>query len=138
MAAAISHADNHRIAGFKSATLGGADFLDRAGNLMADQHGHPARDSAFDDFIVGVAHTACLDLDQHFIGGDGRHLEIFDRQRLVNAIENCGFHDFDLPVRRLIAWQRYIMSTGRAVCRRRNLQTDARFEALGCYSPTRS
>ena len=86
MAAAISHANDNWIAGFESATLASPDLFDRSGHFVTDDDRHTVRNPTFDDFIVGMAHTAGFDFDEHFIGRKGGHLEIFKAQRIVNFV----------------------------------------------------
>src|SRR5258706_3929309 len=92
MAAAVARADNHSVAAFKRTALAAADFLDRAGNFVADNRRQATLDAPFDHFEIGVANAASFYFDQHFIRTDRSYLEILDGHGFMQFMKYGCFH----------------------------------------------
>src|SRR5438270_586274 len=76
-----------------------ADFRDAAGNFMARNQrylGDPAEllPVAFDDVQIGMADAAGFDFDQYIVLARRWALNLFYRQRLLEFVQDCGFHSF--------------------------------------------
>ena len=59
----------------------GADFLDDAGGLVAQRHGHRPRPVAIDDGQVGMAQAGRGNPDQHFVRAGAGEIDGLDGDR---------------------------------------------------------
>ena len=97
----------------------GADRLDHAGRLVAEQERELVVDGALAVVQVGVADPARLDRDQHLAGTGVGHLDGLDRDRLALALRHHPAdllgHASSLLVAALSAGRRYRREPARRV-----------------------
>ena len=77
--------------GLNSVTCG-ADRLDDAGRLVAEDGGRRERVEAVDEVQVAVADAAGDGAHEHLAPDGLVDVDVLDRERLVGAVEHGGFH----------------------------------------------
>ena len=90
---------NHVVAGLHLRDFA-AHSLDDPGALVAEHDRQRIRERTLDDFEIGVAQPAGLDLHQHVGRRKCRHLQRVERHRLLDLVQHrrAELHEMFLPV----------------------------------------
>src|SRR4029077_4180866 len=94
-------ASDHVIAGLQIRDLA-ADFLDDAGSLMPKHRGRRPHVKSVDEVQVAVAYAARYCANDNFALLGFVDIDLFDCQRLIGSMENCGFHFTLLRILRML------------------------------------
>ena len=71
----------------------GADFLDDAGGLVAEDGRRRERIEAVHEVQIAVAHTAGDRAHQHLAAYRLGDVDVLDGEGLLGSVEYCGFHE---------------------------------------------
>ena len=69
-----------------------ANLLDNARGLVAEHRWCGMPIETLDEMKIAVAHTGRDGFDQNFAIAWLVDIDLFDRERLIRAVEDCGFH----------------------------------------------